>query len=315
MATETGTATDYRDLLAKLRDFLVTDVGWTQIGGQVGTIASDADYVSVQGPGLTDDDQIMVTLKPFSAPDNNAYSLGIRGHTAYVDPGYDQPGSDSPWAYMLLHDASITYWFIGNGRRFIVIAKIGSRYNAMYGGFILPEHLPSDWSYPLFVGASCYLNTVPESDDNQYHSNFWNPVAQNASNPALSGAYIFSPMQAWVPVRNAIPGSGQNYDYRYTGRMTVPWTRMANQNMRRLLDDTPYLRRGQVAAFARDVSGAADTNVPEGGQFYGSFDGVFYTPAFGATAEQEVTVASVTYKMFPNVGRTADGHFAAIAME
>lgn len=315
MAVETGTADNYRDLLEKLRDFLITDAGWAQLGGQTGTIASDDDYVSLQGPGLTDDDQIMVTLKPFSAPVNNAYSIGVRGHTAYVTPGVDQPGADSPWAYMLAHNDPITYWFVGNGRRFIVISKTGSRYNAMYAGFILPEHLPSDWSYPLFIGASCYLNTVPESDDNQYHSNFWNPVASSAGNGASAGSYIFSPIQAWVPVRNAIPGTGQNYNYQESGRQTIPWTRLANQNVRRLVDDTPYLRRGQLAAFGRNTAGVVDSNVPEGGQFYGSFDGVFYTPAFGATAEQEVVVSSVTYKMFPNVGRTSDGHFVAIALE
>lgn len=314
MATATGTASNYLDLLTKLRDFLVAN-GWTQIGGTAsGAIAADSEFVSVQGPGLTDDDEILVTLQPFSNPANNAYSIRVRGHTAYVSPGTSQPGADSPWCYLLTLNSPVTYWFVCNGRRFIVIVKSSSRYDAMYAGFILPEHLPSDWSYPLFIGASSSTGAQAQANDNDYHSNFWNPFAQSsAGNNSLTSAYLFSPMQAWVPIWNGYQSSSPTYVS--TGRQTIPWSRVSAQNLRRQLDGEPWFRQGQLVGIARTTSGGAENDLPEGGSFYGSFDGVFYTPAFGATAEQESTVGGVTYKMFPNIGRTADGHFAAIAME
>lgn len=316
MAVTTGTATDYRDFLTKLRDYLVAN-GWVQMGGKAsGAIVSDSEFVSLRGPGLTGDDQIMLTLKPFSVPTNNAYAIGIRGHTAYVDPGIDQPGSDSRWVYMLTINAPLTYWVIANGRRFVVIVKTGSRYDAMYGGFILPDHLPSDWSYPLFIGASSHTFALSQANDEPDHSNFWNPVSSGQSggdNLDPTSAYLFSPIQAWVPIRNGWE-VGDSTQWQGAGRMTLPWCRLYDHNVRRLLDGSPYLRRGQIAGFARNV-GTSYPQLPEGGTLYGSFDGVFYTPAFGATAEQETEVNGVTYKMFPNIGRTSDGHFAALAME
>ena len=39
------------------------------------------------------------------------------------------------------------YWFIANGRRFIVIVRVSSVYQSAYAGFILPYHLPNTF-YP-----------------------------------------------------------------------------------------------------------------------------------------------------------------------
>lgn len=317
MAVKTGTATGYWDMLAQLRDFAVDDCNWEQVGGQTGALTSDDDYVSLKGPGLSGTDQILVSLQPYSASANNAYSIRVRGHTAYTAPGTTQPGSDSPWRYALMVNAPMTYWFVGNGRHVKAIFKSGSRYDAMYFGLLLPEHLPGDWSYPLYIGASSPDGDVPQSSDGPSHSNFWQPIGATettgAGNPD-SCAFVFSPMQAWVPMRNA-RAAGATFLYPDTGRATIPWSGYFQQNVRRLLDGEPWFVRGQVAVFARNSGGTASVEVPEGGQMLGSFDGVFYTPSFGASAEQEAVVGGKTYKMFPNIGRTSDSHFAAFLME
>lgn len=318
MATETGTAANYRDILTRLRDFAVADCGWAQIGGQTGPVVSDDDFVSLQGPGLAGSDQILASLQTFSAPANNAYSIRARGHTAYTAPGTSQPGSDSPWVYALALNAPLDYWFVGNGRHVKAVIKSGSRYDALYFGLILPEHLPGDWSYPMFVGASSPSGAIAQSSDVPSHSNFWAPVGSTNGGGASTrdtGAYVFSPMQAWVPVRNGHTSSATSASTASTGRVSAPWSGLFQQNQRRLLDDQPWFTRGQIAVFSRESNGSADPQVPEGGQLLGSFDGVFYTPSFGATAEQEAVIGGRTYKMFPNVGRTSDGQFAAFLME
>ena len=314
MATATGTADNYLDVLTKLRDFLVSTGSWSVVGGKAtGAFVNDTEFVSLKGTGLTGTDAIYITLQPFSAPANNAYSIRVKGHTAYVNPGIVQPGSDSRWCYLLMLNSPMTYWFVANGRRFIAAIKSGSRYDAMYAGFILPEHLPNDWSYPLFIGASSYTGSQSQATDDLVHSNFWNPIATGSSNNEASGSVLFSPMQQWILVRNGYPSSG-SVSVTETGRFTIPWSLTCLQNLRPQLDGQVWLKRGQLVCCDRTYS-SVDNNVPEGGMFYGSFDGVFYAPAFGSTAEQEVTYSGVTYKMFPNVGRTSDGQFAAIAME
>lgn len=316
MATTTGTAANYLALLAAIRDFAVNDCGWTQVGGETGPITDDAQFVSLQGPGLSGTDQILATLQPYSVPANNAYSVRVRGHTAYTAPGTEQPGSNSPWAYALVLNAPMTYWLVGNGRHVKAIIKSGSRYDAMYFGLVLPEHLPGDWSYPLFIGASSAYGSNSQAEDAPWHSNFWNPCGTGFGNANTqdTSAYVFSPMQAWVPLRNAYSSSG-GFAFLDTGRFCTPWSGTFQQNLRRQLDGQPWFARGQLAVFARNSSGNSDAYVPEGGMLLGSFDGVYYTPSFGATAEQEAVVGGKTYKMFPNVGRTSDGQFAAFLME
>lgn len=314
MAVSTGTAANYRELLTKIRDFVLTVPGWSQIGGQTGAIAADTDFVSLKGTGYAGEDQIFVSLQPYSSPTSNQYGLQLRGHTSYTAPGTTQTGADSPWTYLPTLNSTVGYWVIANARRFIVIVKTNTRYDAMYAGFILPEHMPADWSYPLYVAASSPVQVAANSDATS-HSNFWNACndVNSGSNTTPSAGYLFSPIQSWVPIRNALGGTTATYTD--TGRMTIPWNRTHNQLVRRAIDDSPWVARGQLVGLYRASNGIADSGVPELGTFYGTMDGVFYTPSFGATAEQEATIDGKTYMMVPNVARTSNGHFAAFLME
>ncbi|WP_414604338.1 hypothetical protein [Stenotrophomonas sp. AR029] len=325
MAWKTGTAANVNDLLLQLRDFLTADPAlvaanqqWTAIGGVTsGPIAAN-DFVSLKGRGLAGTDEIYLSLQAFTDASNSYYTLAVRGHTSYNPsaPSFDPVGANSNPIGLPLVNSAIVYWFIANGRCVKVITRVNGRYDAMYAGFILSEHLPEDWSYPLFIGGSTYSRSNRASDDSNMHSNFWNPSGSNSLNTSLSQAYLFSPMQAWVPVRNTYSTS---YSTSTVGRLTVPWGGICNSNHRRLLDGTAWLQRGQLLAVANESGnpdvGTAYDQVPEGGQFYGGFDGVFYTPSLGAVAEQRVTADGIEHILVPNVYRTGDGQFAAFALE
>lgn len=326
MTWKTGTAANVNDLLLQLRDFLTSDPAlvaanqqWTAIGGATSGPVAANDSVSLKGKGLAGTDEIYLSLQSYADPSNSHYTLALRGHTAYnpASPSIDPAGANSSYVGMPLVNSAFVYWFIANGRCFKVITRINGRYDALYAGLILPEHLPEDWSYPLFIGASSYNRQNLASDDSNVHSNFWNPSSAGPSNTSLAQAYLFSPMQAWVPIRNTFYTS---YNATTTGRFTAPWaTGICNSNHRRLLDGTAWLQRGQLLAVAYQAGspdiGAAYDQVPEGGQFYGGFDGVFYTPSLGAVAEQRVTVGGIEHLLVPNVYRTGDGQFAAFALE
>ncbi len=108
----------------------------------------------------------------------------MRGHTSYNPsaPSFDPVGANSNPIGLPLVNSAIVYWFIANGRCFKVITRVNGRYDAMYAGFILSEHLPEDWSYPLFIGGSTYSRSNRASDDSNMHSNFWNPSGSNSLN-------------------------------------------------------------------------------------------------------------------------------------
>lgn len=302
MATATGTATNYLDLLAKLRDFLVTNTAlvaagqaWEQVGGLASGPITATDYVSLKGKGLAGTDQIFLSLRPFTNNPAGRYHLKLRGHTAYdpATPTDDPLGSNTPYVVLPLVNASIQYWFIANGRRFIVIAKANSRYDCMYGGFVLPDHLPSDWTYPLYIGASADQEEIDQSDNSASHSNFWNPCLS---------AYLFTPGQTWQPFRNW----DTNGSYLQKQRMCLEWnTSVSFANKARNIDGTAILTRGQL--IEKDINGFRN--------FLGAFDGVFYAPSVATVVEQIITVDGVDHILIPNVFRNFDNHFAAIALE
>lgn len=320
----TDTATNITDLLARLRDFLTTNAAlvaanqqWQVIGGVAsGPIAAN-DFVSLKGRGLAGEDEIYLSLQAWVNPASSYYNIRVRGHTAYNPalPSLDPVGANSNYVALLGVNSAIKYWFIANGRCFKVVTRINGRYDALYAGFILPEHLPGDWSYPLFIGGSFLGSNGAASLDTYEHSNFWNANASGGDNNGQSQAYLFTPVQSWLPIRNRWRDNALNY-----ARVTLPWApSVMRRAVRNCLDGQRWLQRGQLMGIGWTTGntdrGVRVSEMPEGGQFYGDFDGVFYTPAFGATAEQIATVSGKDHLLVPNVYRTGDGEYAAFALE
>lgn len=303
MAYITGEATGYRNLLEVLRGFVIAN-GWEQIGGEAGAIGADS-FVSLRGPGLAGTDEILLSLRTFTNIPAAHYCIGISGHTAYAqgNPTPEPPGFNSPWVYMPLIASTIRYWIVCNGRRMIVVAKSNSRYDVMYGGFVLPDHLPSDWPYPLLAAAS---STIPQagSSDLVTHSNFWRGPRTG---------HLFTPEQLWRPLDNIStsggnPNNGAEVPPNGGWLFAADWkTNIGVSELARTLDNQPWLRRGRLAQAGDDALSARN--------FLGHFDGVFFTPAIGAIVESEIEVGADRYLVVPNVYRSTVGQMAAIHLE
>lgn len=299
MAYATGTSANHLDLLADLRDFLVGTGTWEVIGGiATGAVAED-EFVSLKGEGLGGTDQIFVTIKTHSNVPAGIYSLQMRGHTAYNElvPSDDPPGLNSPWVYLPLINDPIQYWFVANGRRFIAICKANNRYDVFYGGFILPEHLPTDWSYPVLIGASAN-DLMAASTEGANHRNFWSPYTGQG--------YIFTPAQIWRDMTyvNSSEGAGG------TGNelVSVDWVDgWSFSNKARTIDNSPWISPGRIAEMAS--TDLAPRN------FLGVYDGIFYTPAAGTVVEQIITHDSKDYLVIANVFRNTDNNLAAVCLE
>lgn len=327
MSVETGTATSYLDLMERFRDFITTDAAlvtagqeWECIAGKTTGTPVSGDYMSFKGTGLGGTDEIYFSLEAVSNPANNYYNLSAYGHIGYnlSSPGVAQTGNHYGSCSLLLTNSNIVYWFIANGRRAIIVTRISGRYDCAYLGFILPDHLPNDWSYPMFVGAASPLPLSGGAAlDTDYHSNFWQSTADSSNYFNNCGAHIYTPGASW---RAVATGYNSIKTVRTRGAITVPWSDVNRpQNYRRTLDDQPWLQRGQICAVGNGA-GPNSGGVPEGagydgGQWYGSFDGVYYIAAFGAAAEQIVTEGSVDHLVIPNIARTGDGQWVAIALE
>lgn len=311
MAVEIGTASNFNDLYAKLRDFLTGNAdlvaagqNWTVLSGPAAGPLTFDDDLLMQGPGNGGTDQILVGLDPVVSVGADYYNLGIAGYSSY-NPGValvDQPNRLTN-RYIHLWDGSMPYWFIANGRRFIVVVRVTTVYQSAYAGFILPYHLPTTWAYPLFVGACSRQSTWRYSVVNHGgHSAFFNPGALD-SGPDVNdcSAAIRLPDGQWMWLANK---RQINSEASSDVNNIAPWaTWLGYPNLRDGLD-------GQYTPIPAEIA-ITDPYAAN----LGALDGVWHVPGFGTASENTITVDGVTYLIVQNVYRTSNHEYAAIALE
>lgn len=307
MAYETGTATNFADLYNKLRDFLTTNTDlvtagqeWLQIAGSVGTL-TDADEIVLQGPGLSGTDEILVGLKPFTSVASDYYNFAMYGLTSFNEDlggitsqiGVTRPGVVHCW------DDPMDYWFIANGRRFIVVARVASVYQSGYAGFILPYTLPTLWPYPHFIGGVSQLTTSRYSSTGERFRAFFHPGEYTAR--------LCFPDLRWLEVWNSYDnntsigdGSGNNFgDYART--------------VRPFRDDYTPIRDNLDGSYSLSPA-VIVCDEPYEAQL-GHLEGVYRVSGFSNSAENIVEIGGVDHLVVPNVYRSDWSNFAAIALE
>src|SRR5690606_37845489 len=174
---------------------------------------------ALRGPGLSGTDEIYVNLNTVSSETADIFNIALRGATGYL-PGvlnYAQPGAwlsrDSrDQTAMLLWDQPIKYWFIANGRRFIVIARVTSVYESMYAGLGHPYALPSEFPYMLICGGSSSNDSIRYSAVTTAHSSFWHPAKDSNSNLRLASLRMRDTAGVWQGFCNFY-GSFDGYLY------------------------------------------------------------------------------------------------------
>lgn len=157
MAYQTGTATDHRDLLRKLRTFLIstmTPVGerWQELRWEED---ADTQELLLKGPGLAGADAIHVGIRSDQNVAADIYNWHVQGATGYLplDTWADQPNVSSE-KHMALWNQPMPYWFVANGRRLLVAARVSTRLMLIHLGLILPYATPGQYPYPLLIMGS-----------------------------------------------------------------------------------------------------------------------------------------------------------------
>lgn len=305
MATASGTATNFNDLYAKLRDFLTTNAtlvgagqNWEVIAGPAtGPLDFATDQLVLKGPGLSGTDEILVTLEPSVSVGSDYYNLGIGGLSSY-NPGEPISGQANRLTprYLHLWNTTMPYWFIANGRRFIVVVRVTTVYQSAYAGFILPYHLPTTWAYPLFVGACSSTATWRFSVvNNGNHSAFFNPGRYSSA--------IRLPDGQWLSLANKFAASGVDESSDDTNNI-APWASLfGTANQRDGLDSNYKPTPAEIV-----ISSPYAANL-------GALQGVYFVPGFGTASENTFVADGVTHLVVQNVYRTSNKEYAALALE
>lgn len=291
MAYEIGTASNHDDFFDKLRTFLKTTLGWTELLYEGG----NPKRMFLRAPGLSGTEEIHIGFRKYE--DAPGDTFGIYG---WMSRAYDntldmqaQIG-DSGDRFHSLWDQAIPYWFYGNGQRIIFVTKISTVYLASYLGKFLQYGTSGEYGQPYYCGMT-WNGAYRFSTLNEGVRNFWDP-----------GPYglMLNPNGTWYSVRNFYEnqgeswGSGQNYIYPYASGYDDTHNRF-----RELRDNVD----GSYPALPLVLMGDNPST-----DIYGEIDGAFATSGFSLASEDTITIGADTYDVFQNIFRTTRYHYCAI---
>jgi hypothetical protein len=322
MVTVTGTATDAQDLFDKLIAFLTTNatlVGASQDWSEPWSGA--APYLNdrvLEGPGLSGADEILIGMRLYSDDTADEHWIEFRGMTGVIPTGltYDDHVNVQPIpSRMFIDNDTMDYWFIANGRRFIVVLKISTVFEACYCGFFLPFGTPAEYPYPMFCGASSGFSAgstaQPESwrDDVPGHSLFPFPnsnVSVVSTAQFRSGVYLLNPDGTWMECSN----------FNTTTEASLG---MSPRGSYVLTTDTFAFSPDHLIAGLTDLWGGGKVLMPihlfevsPGRQDFGVLQGVYRCQGLGSSAEDIITVGAVDHLVVQNAFRTDFNDYFAV---
>lgn len=280
MAFESGTATNYRDLLDKVRLFLTTNAAlvsagqaWTQLRW---TSDATSQELLLRAPGLAGLDEIYCGIRSYQDLAADSFNFACRGYTGYVAgvAFASQPGASGE-RHLSLWNAAIPYWLVANGRRMILAAKVSSRYMWMHLGFITPYARPNQLVYPFLLTGNADLGGYRWS---ACVTN-WSTLIRRAEND-WNASFQFWP--SWPP------------DSRYLNMGPAPG------------DVYPL-----TAILAWETGGIAGT--PK--NIYGEIDGLFHVNGQNNPSENIVVVNGVNHLVIQDVANAGVGNYVALRLQ
>ncbi len=320
MAYETGTAADSNALFALFRTFITANVDlvaanqhWEEL--EYNEDDADTAQLFLRGKGLSDSDSVYVNVFKFLAG-IDSFNWGLRGATGFLAGTQHQfqPGTTTRPTYILLHNTTLSYWFFANGRRFIIVVKVGGTvYQSAYCGFLNQYDLPTEFPYPMLINGSS-----AEEDERFSWINSNNHTSMDrgayTTTDAQTNAWMINSAAQWDRVRSYdstntsntfIPGfqTGESYE-------TAIWPYVEQNNSQsgpnKFLPapGNEYILRRLIVMDNRDIIGKRAV--------YGSYDDVFQVSGAGNAAENTLTIGPDTYIVFPNIYRSDIGDYFAV---
>jgi len=279
MAYTTGTATDYKNLLAVLATFAAAN-GWT-----VDEQSETQLYMTGEGAGGLD--AIRVGTSAFENTSSGYYNWALEGAVSYRSGRSfgAQPGSSGGAnSYMYLWNADIPYWIVATGRRIMMLAKVSTVYQLIHLGLGDPPATDAQYPYPLVIGGCGSVSTNRWSTTGTGNTMFCTNYGQTG--------VLRLPDGVWGTI---IPGTTD----RYVNAVSVN-----------------HAFKGSIIT-APDGSYILDQIWLVDGNRSGTFcaiDGLFIVSGYSNSAENIITVDGVNYLVFQDVYRSGYGDYYALRL-
>jgi len=263
-----------------------------------------------EAPGNDGDSEILVGVHGFERQDADYFDWEIAAFDGYLASALwrEQTGFHGQ-LFVPLWDASIPYWFVADGRRVIVVAKISTQYEVAYLGFIDAYYTPEQMPYPIALGGSLTFDLpIPGWHDDDYrwstatleHSAF--PISDYAD----SGTGV-DPTDYQMRLRS-IDGTWIGFAARVAGGEVSMSSRDAMWPYCGGLDELDVNLDGGYSLFPIMLN----TLTPN---TFGQLAGVACVTGQGLTAETLITKGSVDWLALHNIFRTERDDWFAIALD
>jgi len=285
MAYTSGTAANYKDLLAVMATFAAAN-GWV-------ILEQNATLVYLKGTGLAGLDEIYCGVATYEDAPNNRYnwnmfgSWGWRsGRDIWKHPKNSNPTNTAAGQVVTyLWNDPIPYWMVCTPRRIIVVAKVGTTYQATYLGLLTPPATDAQYPYPLLVGGSGVSLTQNSSGT---LNSFWSDSID-------------------ASLKLSCPGGGWGY------RTVAAATELAPA----LTVDHIY--KGQSGNIIAGLDGSyllepVFLRYTNSDGILGHMEGIFRVSGYNNTAENIITVDGVNYMVFPDGSRSGYGDYCAMRL-
>lgn len=313
MAVEIGTAANYKDLLLKLKTFLtgapLGGAAWTQMRYAT-TGGGGADELILRAPGLAGADQIYVGITTFENVTADYFNWRMAGFTGFnnalafgAQPGLMQN------VFLTLWNSPIPYWFVGNGRRVIIVAKVSTSYMMGYLGFFNPYPSPNQYPYPLAVGGNWAIAPEPALMD----------VAWRWSNGFFT-AQNFPMATIWNPGGGVIVANTSTFRIRQPNGVWGYMRTGQNGAYQDVDDSTIWPYMAGMVNLQQNLGGAAQSpllpiilhdNTPE---VYGELDGVLATSGQAIASEDIIQQGGNDHLVVQNIAQTSRNRYCAVKL-
>lgn len=279
MAYTSGTAANYKDLLAVMATFAAAN-GWT-------ILEQSETLLYLRGEGSAGLDEIYVGVEAYEVTPSNRYNWRLVGswgwRTGRSITGHPMDSGNTVFAY--LWNSAIPYWMVATPRRIIMVAKVSTTYQTVYLGFGQPVGTDSQYPYPLIIGGCGSTQDQNYAVATAAHSAFW---ANNGTSGMLS-----------------CPGG----DWRYIGPVSALNERCPALSIDQ--ESKGVILSGPGGVYALDQIYLADALRSS---VYVAVDGIYRVSGHDNSAENIITIGSDNYLVVPDVFRSGNGDYCALRL-
>lgn len=263
-------------LLARVRTFVETLLPvaerWTVLESDVST---DDHWVIWEAPGLSGTDSVFLGMKTYQDVGYDYYNLTVAVFTGWVDGNSFETQTGAYRRSLSLWNQDTPYWLRADGQGISLFAKIESSYQSLFIGKCLPYATPSQFPYPICIGAMFDAGAATR--------------------------YSESTAVSWFK-------GGQFYIRDLTGTFLTPdmLPYYGTETLRNTNDD---------AAVAEGVYALHPVIITTGDDVFGELDGVYFISGFNNNVENTLVIDSVNYIVMRNGTETGYKDYIALRLD